>query len=647
MQAFLRRHAFSLGTGVFCLLLCFWMITEGTGKLLLHRGFDAFYDGQAHSLLEGHWDVPPDAVSGEAFKVGGKYYGYFGFTPALPRVVLNWLFPANYGQWTRLLMLLWIASVMMAILAFMDALEVPSNPFLLTVAMLGSTLFFLCSHGIVYNEAIVTGSALALWAYLFFCWYLRSPRLGFLAVACLLSFFSFFARLTVGAGPLMVASFLLVALLLRRLGWAKPLLDWLQFPSPADSGRHAAVLVLCLGITSAVYVAVNHAKFGTWLDPAPYKYHVQYDAARLARIEGKINHLSNIPFALNAYLNPHRIQSTKSFPWVEMVVTGPGPGSAAKIDSIADYTSIPDGMPALAILSIFGVGFALSAKRQVLPMEAAALAAGCLILPNAYIAYRYLHDFYPFLVMAAILGVGSIRSISPKPLRLALWTLIAAAGIWSIAANFAFALKWQRELFWAEPAPKAAFMRFRHRVDSLVSFGKIEPIPYSIGDKLEYFLKGQLLTVIDPPATYRYDGERWNYVSGVPMHQFRLLVKFPVGQPDQHMPLWFAGRFGVSDAVYIVYMAPTKVEFCSDHWGGGGACGPATEIEPGREYHLRIDADRLNSALTVLLDDRKMLETPMELHAWKDRDILFGRSLAPSAHGGEFTGVIKRDEEPK
>jgi len=181
-------------------------------------------------------------------------------------------------------------------------------------------------------------------------------------------------------------------------------------------------------------------------------------------------------------------------------------------------------------------------------------------------------------------------------------------------------------------------------VDSLVPFGKIEPIEYRIGAKLEYFRKGQALHVVDPPATYRYDGERWDYVSGVPMHLYRLLVKFPSGHADQHMPLWFAGRFGVSDAVYVVYASPTQVAFCSDHWGGGGACGPAVEIQPGREYHLRIDADRLNSTLTVLLDDRKVLETPMELHAWKDRDVLFGKSLAPSAHGGEFGGEIRQDQ---
>jgi len=625
--AFLKRHQFSLGTGIVCLILCFWMITEGTGKILIHRGFDAFYDAQADSLAHGHWDVSNDAISGEAFLVHGKYYGYFGFTPALPRMVLNWLFPSAYGRWTRLLMLLWIAAAMAAVIALMDEFEIPSNPSFVAVAVLGSTLFFLCSHGIVYNEAILTGAALALWAYLFFFWYLRQPRLGFLVGACLLSFLSFFARFTVGAGPLMVAAFLCAAVLFR-----------------GAAGKRAAVLLISLGITGATYLAVNHAKFDTWLDPAPYQYHVQYDAARMARMGGKINHLSNIPFGLNAYLNPDRVRFTRSFPWVEMVVTGPGPGSAAKIDSIADYSSIPDGMPALSILSILGVGFAVKVRRRALPILAAALAAGCLILPNSYIAYRYLHDFYPFLVMAAILGVAALQSISARPLRLAIGALIAAAGIWSIGVNFAFALKWQRELFWTEPAAKAAFLRFRHRVDSLVPFGKIEPIEYRIGAKLEYFRKGQALHVVDPPATYRYDGERWDYVSGVPMHLYRLLVKFPSGHADQHMPLWFAGRFGVSDAVYVVYASPTQVAFCSDHWGGGGACGPAVEIQPGREYHLRIDADRLNSTLTVLLDDRKVLETPMELHAWKDRDVLFGKSLAPSAHGGEFGGEIRQDQ---
>lgn len=647
-RQFLRRHTFALGVGVIGLVICFWMITEGTGRLLVHHGFDTFYDGQADSLIHGRWDVTLDAISGEAFLIRGKYYGYFGFTPALLRIPLNLFFPLEYGKWSRLLMLLWIASVIAAMLGFMDEFELPSSAFLVAIAVLGSTLLFLCSNAITYNEAIMTGAALALWAYLFFCRYLKQARLSFLAAACMFSFLSFFARFTVGAGPLIFASFLCVALLFHRFARQR-VMNWLGIPWPA-AGRHAAFLALYLGITGATYLAVNHAKFGTWLNPAPYQYHVQYDAARLARIQGSINHLSNIPFSLLAYFGPGRIEFARSFPWLGLVGTGPGAGSAARIDWVANYSSIPAGMPALAILSILGVVVALanrSNRVRTVPILAAAFAAGCLVLPNAYIAYRYVHDFYPFLVIASIAGAAVTQSLSRKPLRWAVRGLIALAGIWSIAANIAFALKWQREDFGPEPAANAAFLRLRGRIDSMLPIGKVETIHYKIGDKLRYFRKGQLLVVADPPATYRYDGRQWDYRDGVPMHLFRLLVRFPPSQVGKHMPLWFAGAFGSSDAVYVVYSSPTSITFCSDQWGNGGACGSAIGIQPGREYHLRIDADRLNSGLTVRLDDRNVLTDTMQFHLWKNRDVLFGKSLAPWAHGADFAGELRKEDGTK
>jgi hypothetical protein len=642
---FLTRHALTLGIGLVSMIVCFWMISEGTGELLIHRGFDDFYDAQADSLLQGHWDVSPDAIRGEAFRFQGRYYGYFGPTPALPRMLLNRLFPSVYGHWTGLLILLWVACTMAAFVLLMDEFEIPASPFLLAVEVLGSTLVFLCAHAIVYNEAIVAGAALALWACFFFFRYLKQPRPGLLAVACLLSFLSFFARLTVGAGPQLIASFLCLALLLRATHRCRALLDWFEFPSPAAAGGHASLLALSLALTIAAYLSINHAKFGTWLNPAPYQYHVQYDAARIARIQGSINHLSNIPFDLSVYFGPNRIEFTRTFPWVGLVGTPPGPGSAAKIDSIANYTSIPDGMPALAILSILGVVLAARRFRKALPLLAATLAAGCLILINSYVAYRYLHDFYPFLVIAAMLGLAAVRSISGKSLRSAVTALIVIAGLWSIGANLAFALKWQRLHFWPEPGPKASYLRFAGRIDSLLLPLDPEPIRYRIGDSVPSLRTGQLLTVADPPATYRYDGRRWNLVSGAPLHRFRLRVKFSSGQPAQHMPLWFAGRLGVSDAVYIVYTGPTRIEFCSDHWGTGGACGSAQEIEPGREYHVQIDADRLNSALSVTLDGRHVLDTPVELHVWNDGDVLLGKSLAPAVYGPNFTGKIEWDRE--
>ena len=596
------------------------MVTQGTGRLLVHSGFDAFYDAQAASLLAGHWDVPSDAIMGEAFVYRRKSYGYFPFTPALPRMLLNRLFPSHAGEWTRLMMLLAIAGIMASLLAFMDLFEIASSPSLIAIAVLGSTLFFLCSLALVYHEAILTGSALALWAFYFFGRYLKNPRTIFLAAGGLLSFLAFFARFSVGVGPLLLAAFLLLA--------------------PRKPASHRALLAVSLSLTVMTFVAINHAKFDTWLNPAPFQYNVQYTAGRLRRIQGKISHFSNIPFNSLAYLGPASLRFRPSFPWLLLTNTGPAAGSAAKIDLIEGYSSIPAGMPALAILALLGAGFG---ERRWRPMLAAAFLAGCTVLTVSFITYRYVHDFYPFLGMAAVLGMGAAQSIANRPRRLAVKSLIAVAGAWSIAANGAFALTEQRESSWAGTQQKLAFLRLRGRIDSFFPAGKMEPLRYHIGDPVYQLRAGQVLMVDDPPGIYRYDGRQWQHVSGAWLHRFRLRVRFPAGQPNQHLALWYAGRPGASDVIYIVYASDTKLQFCFDHWGTGGACGPLAGIQPRRDALVEIDADRLNSRLKVTLDGQNVLEDPVLFFPWRDPDVLLGRSLAPAVHGMPFTGTIRTD----
>jgi hypothetical protein len=71
------------------------------------------------------------------------------------------------------------------------------------------------------------------------------------------------------------------------------------------------------------------------------------------------------------------------------------------------------------------------------------------------------------------------------------------------------------------------------------------------------------------------------------------------------------------------------------------------EIQPGREYRLLIDADRLNSEFTVTLDGQKVLGDLAWLHPWGARNVLLGKSVIPSTDGGDFTGDIRPDEGSK
>ena len=72
--------------GVVATVVFAWVVLGGRADLLARESFGGFYDAQARSLLHGHWDVPANALSFERFKVGGRFFTYFGPWPALLRM---------------------------------------------------------------------------------------------------------------------------------------------------------------------------------------------------------------------------------------------------------------------------------------------------------------------------------------------------------------------------------------------------------------------------------------------------------------------------------------------------------------------------------------------------------------------------------
>ena len=624
------------------------MITVGTGKLFEQDHFAMFYDDQAHSMLNGHWDVDWGALMGESFTIDGKHYGYFGFTPAVPRMFLNLVFPQMFGKWTRFLMLVCIAFIIAALIQFIRLLQGNPSPSFIVVSILGAGPIFLCSHAITYHEAIITGTALAMWCYVCFLLYFRNARLRYLVAACLLMYFSCQARITSAAGAMIFASFLTMALLVRATGQFRGssfgrLLDACRFPTPRQPVRDAAVIVAFVTAACGTYMAVNYAKFGTFLRP-PYQFNEEYTKQRIAKIDGSMFDLSNVPFSLRAYFGYDRIQLNTSFPWLAMVSTGPEPGNGTKIDIIEPYASIPAASPALCFLAIIALALFFKKggdlKPAALLIVIAAVAGSCITLAFRSISYRYTVDFYPLLVITALLGMIELDRLPSKVLRLSLKTVFILLGLWSIAANMAFAVSWQREGAWFDPAAKAELVRVRESVDSFFS-NRTALIRYRSGDAVRSPHGGQFLAVEDSPGTqYRFDGKQWQLAAGRPLHVFDLVVRIQPGTVGQELPLWYAGRPGASDTVYLLYSSPLRFSLCFDHSGTGSVCGPGNDVVPNRDSRLHIDADRLNSTLTVLLDSQPVLKCPMELHTWTEQDVLFGESRG-AIHGGKFPGEIR------
>jgi hypothetical protein len=84
---------------------------------------EEFYDAQAQSLLHGHIDVPAPAIDREAFVRNGKYYGYFGPTPALLRIPAMMFASDTYGRWSRISMFSGSLVILAALILLFRRLE--------------------------------------------------------------------------------------------------------------------------------------------------------------------------------------------------------------------------------------------------------------------------------------------------------------------------------------------------------------------------------------------------------------------------------------------------------------------------------------------------------------------------------------------
>jgi hypothetical protein len=76
--------------------------TTGFRQIFVREVLGAAYDSQAEHFLHGNVDVDGDATRHEGIIVNGKARMYFGPFPAFLRMPLNFLWPAQRGNWSRL-----------------------------------------------------------------------------------------------------------------------------------------------------------------------------------------------------------------------------------------------------------------------------------------------------------------------------------------------------------------------------------------------------------------------------------------------------------------------------------------------------------------------------------------------------------------
>ena len=471
-------HRWFLATTALCALAFSAVSTSGTFRLIYPESFGNFYEYQAASLLQGRLDVPPGVLSGEAFVVGGKHYGYFGVTPALLRIPFV-VFEVGFGQLSRGFMLAeFVASLIAAYLLLRFVWPLARGPaavppvwavVLLTLnAGLGSSLFFLSSRAFIYHEAILCGATFGLFSSYCSLRYLAAPERRWWLGALICGTLAVHARPPAGLFALALLGSAAAVTLVRtyRSRPASPLTG--QRPRwPEGWARHIGIgLLSVLGVLS--FNGQSYLKFKSF-DGAPLKYHVQYNAARLARIDGKNFHPGNLHRNLDAYLLRPLWIFKPTFPYVFAGDPAPRPYPGAKIDVGEPILGLPYAMPALFALAVLGLTAAFwrhpALRPALLSLGLAAVPLTLALAAAIATSHRYTADFCPFLLGAAACGCLAVDDLTRRWHTL----VLALLGVLTVAAIYltvALTLHYQGGNVWGVPDKvQQDYQNLRLRVD--------------------------------------------------------------------------------------------------------------------------------------------------------------------------------------
>lgn len=479
------RHLVFMVSAALCTLAFALVLVHGSPAGTNPHLLRSFYDFQAESLLQGHLDVPNQAVHGEGFFFQGKVYGYFGIVPALLRLPFVF-FDVRFGQLTDAFMvagtfgcLLFAYLILGFACATVGGPDGRPRPWAVVVLLanlgLGSTLFFVSSRGFVYHEAVVSGLCFALGSAYFSLRYLAAPGQRWWIAALVFGTLSVHCRPPLGLFALCLVGVTALALILRPL-FAETGTRWsmrLSRPWP----RHLAVGVLaCLGIVS--FNGLSYLKFRSF-EGAPLRYHEQYNPGRLARFQGKSFHVSNIPLNASAYLLRPGWGLRPHFPYLTTRAHEPGPGSIAKMDLAEPMLGLPFAMPGLFWLALAGFLGAFCKHRRLRPLVLVLIVGGLpmvlAMLAAVASSQRYTADFLPILVCGAALGTAMLDGARPSLRSLGRPLAGTLTGL-AILITLALTVRYQGELVWSIPESVARdYRKLGHTVDDLLGISPAAP----------------------------------------------------------------------------------------------------------------------------------------------------------------------------
>jgi len=437
--------------GLLCAACFLAVLTQLTWDLTPLDFLARFYDFQASAMLAGRIDVPLEGIGGEAFECAGKYFGYFGVTPAILRLPLM-MFDPYPGDLAVVCMIAeYLLAIGGAVWVLREAAHVvgTSRPsaaqyaFFVAAVGLGSPVFFLATRPMFYHEAILSGFAFALATCAAGLRLLWRPTWRTGAVAVVFCVLAVNGRQTTGLyAALFVCGCVLVS---HRRALEK------------------AVLVVATGAALLSANAVAYWRFGT-LDASPLSFAVSYRGGRLDAIGQSKFHLENIPFGASTYLLQPNLRLTWSIPFIHVGIGLQGFGSTIARLDVADRTvALPFSTPCLFFLACGGV---VAARRRNVRVPVAIAVAASLPVYIALFAFmataqRYSVDLFPPLVVTAAFALMSIDALDTK-VRGAAIALAALLLVASVIVSVGIAIDYQTR--WGPNFDANARAAYRHRL---------------------------------------------------------------------------------------------------------------------------------------------------------------------------------------
>jgi hypothetical protein len=654
------RRAALVGAGLAAPIF-YWMVNAGQLNPFHAERFGNFYDIQAHSLLDGHWNVPAKAVAFEGFLIDGKTYLYFGPVPALLRLPIVAITDNLDGKLTQVSMLAAFAVALVFVFrlswrirglvrgdAPVSRLELWAVGGYVFLVATGSVMFFLASRAFVYHETELWGAALALAAYDAILALLLEPSRRWIILAGLWTAAAFLTRATVGAGPLVALAIVIAVLVLRRVSPRRlgGLARWFAAPDELASARLFWWLVAAAAVPVVLYAYVNYSRFGSFFGlPLDHQVYSQFNPARrraLADNSGSLFGLKFLPTQLVQLLRPDALRLDSLFPWVVF----PKPAVVlfdVTFDTRDWAASIPATMPAFTVLAAGGV-VTLVRRAGAAAVRAplvGAIAGGLATLTIAFVANRYMSDLIPAIVLASLVGfhvlIGALLR-APRPA----WSRIAAVAVVVLAAvslwvNFALAIWYQRALFPQTASERAGFIGFQQDVDDLIPGGprgKVE----SGSDLPAHGTAGELFIVGDCAGLYWSDSREWYAIErGNGAGHFRLRVRFP-SRADGDEALLGIGRGDDQNVLHVRYLPDRRLRFVlSSRVAPKPLASAAQRVEPGRAYLLDVVIDNRTGLVRVTMDGKTVLDDIVFLVDGDEATV--GRSTVPGQV--PVTGTIR------